>query len=249
MIYLGDKKAGTVYLGDKKLSKIYLGDKLVWEGYKKGHITGTGRAGAVFSTVVFDLDGKRHDINTHIDNNGKFDIDLSFGILPDSVDLFGLHSSLNVYTVDSFCVTITSKHSNSELSSFFYICNKLVSANISRIKITNPINLIDMFYSCSVQYIYTKGFPWEKITTIKDCFKDLSNLKELDLSGANFDNTKISKRTYLDSYCFQNIGSVGTIIKVIGCSATTQNKILDELFTNNPGQTWVLKDGVITRTR
>lgn len=31
MIYLGEKKVGSIYLGDKKLSKIYLGEKLVWE--------------------------------------------------------------------------------------------------------------------------------------------------------------------------------------------------------------------------
>lgn len=41
MIYLGEKKVGTMYLGDKKLSKIYLGEKLVWEGYPEGHIIGT----------------------------------------------------------------------------------------------------------------------------------------------------------------------------------------------------------------
>ena len=40
MIYLGEKKVGTMYLGDKKLSKIYLGEKLVWEGYPEGHIIG-----------------------------------------------------------------------------------------------------------------------------------------------------------------------------------------------------------------
>lgn len=246
MIYLSEKKAGSVYLGDKKLSKIYLGDKLVWEGYKKGHITGTGRAGAVFSTVVFDLDGKRHDIDTHIDNNGKFDIDLSFVIMPQSTNIF--RNSKDVYTVDSFSVTITDNYSNSMLDTIFYSCQDLVSANISRIKVTTPIGLESVFKYGSLQYIYTKGFSWDKITSIRACFQNLYDLKELDLSGANFDNTKFVSYSFLDEYCFKDIGYVGTIIKVTGCSATTQNKILDELFTNNPGQTWVLKDGVITRT-
>ena len=40
MIYLGEKKVGTMYLGDKKLSKIYLGDKLVWEGCPEGYVVG-----------------------------------------------------------------------------------------------------------------------------------------------------------------------------------------------------------------
>ena len=40
MIYLEDKKAGSIYLGDKKLSKIYLGDKLVWEGCPEGYVVG-----------------------------------------------------------------------------------------------------------------------------------------------------------------------------------------------------------------
>lgn len=39
MIYLGDKKAGTVYLGGKKLSKIYLGERLVWEEFTIGRPT------------------------------------------------------------------------------------------------------------------------------------------------------------------------------------------------------------------
>lgn len=246
MIYLGDKKAGSICLGDKKLSKIYLGDKLVWEGYKKGHIVGTGEAGTVFSTTVFGSDGKRHDIVTHIDNNGKFDIDLSFVFGPRYSAIFC--NNAHVYTVDSFSVTIAGNPSDSKLDGLFYNCNHLISANISRIKVTNPIDLSAIFYRSSVQYIYTKGFPWDKITTIEYCFKELPNLKELDLSGANFDNVEISIRPYFGSYCFKDIGSVGTIIKVIGCSETTQNKILSTLNDCNTSQTWELKNGIITRT-
>lgn len=246
MIYLEDKKAGSIYLGDKKLSKIYLGDKLVWEGYKKGHIVGTGKAGTDFSTTAFGLDGKRHDIVTHIDNNGKFDIDLSFVFDPRYANIF--RSNAYIYTVDSFSVTITSKSSGSQLDASFYNCSNLISANISRIKVTNAIGLSSIFYRSSVQYIYTKGFPWDKITTIENCFKDLPDLKELDLSGANFDNTEISIRSFVGSYCFKDIGSVGTIIKVIGCSETTQNKILSTLNNYNSSQKWELENGIITRT-
>lgn len=53
MIYLGDKKVGSIYLGDKKLSKIYLGDKLVWEGYPSGHIIGTIANSSTLDTSNF----------------------------------------------------------------------------------------------------------------------------------------------------------------------------------------------------
>lgn len=53
MIYLGDKKTGSIYLRDKKLSKIYLGNKLVWEGYPIGHIIGTIANSSTLDTSNF----------------------------------------------------------------------------------------------------------------------------------------------------------------------------------------------------
>lgn len=84
---------------------------------------------------------------------------------------------------------------------------------------------------------------WSKVKELYASFCNLPSLIELDLSGANFDNI-----SSINSSVFKAIGKVGTIVKVSGCSETTQNKILNALNTNNSGQTWVLKDGVITRT-
>ena len=96
-------------------------------------------------------------------------------------------------------------------------------------------------YCDNLERIIANRFDWSKVSRLTCCFYNLPQLKELDLSGTNFNSVAI-----LSS--FKNIGSVGTVVKVIGCSATTQNKILNALNTNNSGQTWVLNDGVITRT-
>ena len=96
-------------------------------------------------------------------------------------------------------------------------------------------------YCDNLEKIIANRFDWSKVSRLASCFYDLPQLKELDLSGTNFNSVSIL-------YSFIKIGSVGTVIKVTGCSETTQNKILNALNTNNSGQTWVLKDGVITRT-
>lgn len=252
MIYLGEKKVGTMYLGDKKLSKIYLGEKLVWEGYPEGHIIGTSMyPGTSFSAKSFNERGKSYATNLrcNADANKKIDFDVSQYEVGSSQFFYGM---TYIVSIDSFKVVEYTDMIYREICE----CRNLERANINgfRIVVTYHNGVIDnesktfpiwfFFYGCpNLKYIKAGGFEWDKVSSIKDSFRNLPAIIELDLSGADFDGVDIEKN------CFTyNFGTVGTVVKVIGCSATTQNKILNALNTNNSGQTWVLKDGVITRT-
>ena len=252
MIYLGDKKAGSVYLGDKKLSKIYLGEKLVWEGYPEGHIIGTAMyPGTSFSASSFYERGKTYatDLSCNADDNKKIDFDVSQYEVGSSRFFCGM---TNIVSIDSFKVV----EYTSSIFCEIYGCRDLERANINGFRIvvtyqngvinneSKTIHIQFLFFDCpNLKYIKAGGFEWDKVSSIKGTFRNLPAIIELDLSGADFDNIDI------DTSCFSyNFGTVGTVVKVIGCSSTTQNKILNALNTNNSGQTWVLKDGVITRT-
>ena len=235
MIYLGDKKAESIYLGDKKLSKIYLGERLVWEGYPEGHIIGTAtNPGDTVTAYRYYTNSTRVNLSCIADNNKRFDLPVPTLIGAGSIFFY---SNSYVATVDSFKALFESP-GHYELCS----CSELKKVNLNGIKFTNSdFRISSWLYGCEkLQYIDAKGVEWSKIESIDTSFCYLPSLVELDLSGANLSQAKILN-------CFSNIGSVGTIVKVIGCSATTQNKIRDALNANN-GQTWVLKDGVITRT-
>lgn len=252
MIYLGEKKVGSIYLGDKKLSKIYLGEKLVWEGYPEGHIIGTSMyQGTSFSANSFKERGKTYatDLRCNADANKKIDFDVSQYEVGYSQFFYGM---TYIVSIDSFKVVEYTPNISCEI----YDCRDLERANINEFRIvaTHMNGQIDnMLKTISIQsflcecpnlkYIKAGGFEWDKVSRIEDAFRDLPALIELDLSGADFDGVDI------DQNCFAyDFGTVGTVVKVIGCSATTQNKILNTLKTNHNGQRWVLKDGVITRT-
>lgn len=238
MIYLGDKKAGTVYLGDKKLSKIYLGEKLVWEGYPEGHIIGTAtKAGATVQAKDYYTDNGDVNLSCIADTNKRFDFPVPYIVQPGS-RLF--YWNYNVATIDSFKATFRD-WSSSEL----YSCENLKKVKLNGIKFDNSgFSMSIWLNSCNeLQYIDARGVEWSKIGNIDNTFRSLPSLAELDLSGANFNNATFNSDNFLD------IGTVGTVVKVIGCSATTQNKILNALTTNNSSQTWELKNGIITRTK
>ena len=247
MIYLGEKKVGSIYLGGKKLSKIYLGEKLVWEGYPEGHIIGKATlANNYLEAHEFcDAKGNAQTLSCTSDANKKYDLDLTpFGG-------YGFASKIFYYdsqwaTIDSFKVTMYVSSMNYEV----YHCDSLTKINLNGIKFAprntaeNNSEIYLSVIDCSkLEYIYAGGMEWSKVKGLYASFCNLPSLIELDLSGANFDNI-----SSINSSVFEAIGKVGTIVKVSGCSETTQNKILNALNSNNRGQTWVLKDGVITRT-
>lgn len=247
MIYLGEKKVGTMYLGDKKLSKIYLGEKLVWEGYPEGHIIGkTEEANVYLEAYGFnDAKGNAQTLSCTSDANKKYDLDLTpFG---------GYGNGSHIFFCDFLCTTIDSFKVTMYVSDMSYEvchCDSLTKINLNGIKFApentaeNNINISVSVTDCSkLEYIYAGGMEWSKVKVLDSSFCNLPSLIELDLSGANFDNI-----SSIESSDFNAIGKVGTIVKVSGCSETTQNKILNALNTNNSGQTWVLNDGVITRT-
>ena len=252
MIYLGEKKVGSIYLGDQKLSKIYLGEKLVWEGYPEGHIIGTAtEAGIDIQTSSFCTRGSYEKLvlSCTTDTNKRFDLDTSaYDVGTYSVFFNG---NYDIVTIDSFKV----RFYTSSIIREIYGCNSLLRADVNGIKLLytyysgevdggRKIEMQSFLCGCyNLKYIKAGGLEWGKVERIILTFRNLPSLAELDLSGADFDNITI------DRTCFSyNFGTVGTVVKVIGCSATTQNKILNALNTNNSGQTWVLNDGVITRT-
>ena len=257
MIYLGDKKIGKVYLGDKKLSRIYLGDKLIWDGYPEGHIIGTTDfindtaihlADTTGDYTIKKLDGTTYDLTTVSSEKRPFDFDLSEGVASNSSFFC---NKRNITSVKSFKITIHSNSSDSDINNIrilFFMCPDLTYVNINGIKISG-VNITTAYSICnmcdSLEIIEAGRFPWNKINSVGSCFSSLPKLKVLNLSGANFDNVGII-------YSFYNIGSIGTIVKVVGCSETTQNKILTALNStlgSDDNWTWELKDGIITRTK
>ena len=237
MIYLGDKKIGKVYLGDKKLSRIYLGDKLIWDGYPEGHIIGTTDfindtiihlADTTGDYTIKKLDGTTYDLTTVSSEKRPFDFDLSEGVAGNCA--FFSHAYWHFTSVKSFKVTIhsNSSGSNDVINGICYICHDLIYVNMNGIKISG-VNMLakGMCIACdSLEIIEAERFPWNKIYKVYDSFKDLPKLKVLNLSGANFDSVDID-------YSFMDLGSIGTIVKVVGCSETTQNKILTTLNSND----------------
>lgn len=248
MIYLGEKKVGSIYLGDKKLKKIYLGEKLVWEGYPEGHIIGKATVANNYLQAheFYDAKGHAQTLSCTSDANKKYDLDLTpFGGYGYASEIFYYDSQWA--TIDSFKVTMYTPSMSYEV----YHCDNLTKINLNGIKFVSSAATgkfrdisISVLYCSKLEYIYAGGMEWSKVKELSTSFCNLPSLIELDLSGANFDNI-----SSIDSSVFEAIGKVGTIVKVLGCSETTQNKILYILNTNNSGQTWELKDGIITRTK
>lgn len=253
MIYLGEKKVGTMYLGDKKLSKIYLGDKLVWEGCPEGYVVGelvhAGDTTYVKTSVKYDSTGTITDMNVCLSspsNSTKFKVNFiydDYKILCSGPVIFD--TNRDIKKISDCNLTLYENPSSKGLKYFTAYCANLIYVNLNSCKIVPSETAMD-FNSCfrycnNLEKIIANRFDWSKVSRLACCFYDLPQLKELDLSGTNFNSVSIL-------YSFKRIGSVGTVIKVTGCSETTQNKILNALNTNNSGQTWVLKDGVITRT-
>lgn len=255
MIYLGNKKIGKVYLGDKKLSRIYLGDKLIWDGYPEGHIIGTTDfindtaihlADTTGDYTIKKLDGTTYDLTTVTSEKRPFDFDLSKGVAGDS-NFF--YDRSNITSVKSFKITIHSDNSSTTsntIASLFIYCPDITYVNINGIKISGAnMDAYNICTSCSsLETVEAGRFPWNQINSLYSGFYGLPKLKVLNLSGANFDSVDIN----IWDYNFTNLGSIGTIVKVVGCSETTQNKILTKLNSTN-NQTWELKDGIITRTK
>lgn len=253
MIYLGEKKVGTMYLGDKKLSKIYLGDKLVWEGCPEGYVVGelvhAGDTTHVKIPVKYNSTGTITDISVYLSspsNSTKFKANFiydDYKILCSNPSIF--YSNRDIKKISDCNLTLYENPSSRGLISFIQNCGNLIYVNLNSCKIVPSeifMELKSCFRSCdNLEKIIANRFDWSKVNMLTNCFYSLPQLKELDLSGTNFNSVLIR-------YSFRDFGSVGTVVKVIGCSATTQNKILNALNTNNSGQTWVLKDGVITRT-
>lgn len=225
---------------------------MIYLGEKKVGIIGTSMyPGTSFSATSFNERGKTYatDLRCNADHNKKIDFDVSQYEVGSSQFFYDM---TNIVSIDSFKVVEYTDMIYREICE----CRDLERANINgfRIVVTYYNGVIDnesktfpiwfFFYGCpNLKYIKAGGFEWDKVSSIKDTFRNLPAIIELDLSGTDFDGVDIEKN------CFTyNFGTVGTVVKVIGCSATTQNKILNALNTNNRGQTWVLKDGVITRT-
>ena len=253
MIYLGEKKVGTMYLGDKKLSKIYLGDKLVWEGCPEGYVVGelvhAGDITYVKIPVKYNSTGTITDMHVRLSspsNSTKFKANFivdDYKILCSTPVIF--NGNRDIKKISDCNLTL---YENPASKGFYYFitnCENLIYVNLNSCKIVPSAIAMDLkscFRNCgNLEKIIANRFDWSKVSRFLSCFCDLPQLKELDLSGTNFNSVGIL-------YSFKKIGSVGTVIKVTGCSETTQNKILNALNSNNSGQTWVLKDGVITRT-
>lgn len=253
MIYLGEKKVGTMYLGDKKLSKIYLGDKLVWEGCPEGYVVGelvhAGDTTYVKISVKYDSTGTITDMDVYLSspsNSTKFKANFiydDYKILCSTPAIFD--ANRDIKKISDCNLTLYENPASKLFKYFIAYCENLIYVNLNSCKIVSSETAMDFdscFRSCNkLEKIIANRFDWSKVSSLAGCFYDLPQLKELDLSGTNFNSVSIL-------YSFKRIGSVGTVIKVTGCSETTQNKILNALNSNNVGQTWVLKDGVITRT-
>lgn len=253
MIYLGEKKVGSIYLGGKKLSKIYLGDKLVWEGCPEGYVVGelvhAGDTTYVKIPVKYNSTGTITDTNVCLSspsNSTKFKANFiqdDYKILCSAPVIFDTNGDIK--KISDCNLTLYENPASKGFKYFIADCENLIYVNLNSCKIVPSAIAMDLkscFRNCgNLEKIIANRFDWSKVSRVLSCFCDLPQLKELDLSGTNFNSVGIL-------YSFRKIGSVGTVIKVTGCSKTTQNKILNALNTNNSGQTWVLKDGVITRT-
>ena len=256
MIYLGEKKVGTMYLGDKKLSKIYLGEKLVWEGYPEGHIIGTGFwANKEESANIINGIGDPKEFLMKSDADKKFDFDFTnyngrLGIQPllfQNTDFFA--------TITSMDVTLVQLDSHTNVSGLFQNLDHITYADINRAKIVldsgNEFGTVGdsyMFNNCPcLETIKAGNFSWGKIDFLYECFRDIPNLKLLDLSGA--DLSHISSDYFQDS--FYNIGVVGAVVKLTGCNYATKSAVLKALKENdgiNYGHTWTLSGDTITKT-
>ena len=254
MIYLEDKKAGSIYLGDKKLSKIYLGDKLVWEGCPEGYVVGelvyAGCSTYVKIPVKYNSTGIISNTSINLlspSNSTKFKENFivdDYKILCSTPVIF--NGNIDIKKISDCNLTLYENPASTGFNYFIANCKNLIYVNLNSCKIVpseTAMNLNGCFRYCdNLEKIIANRFDWSKVSRLAACFYDLPQLKELDLSGTNFNSVLIV-------YSFKNIGSVGTVIKVTGCSETTQNKILDALTTNNSSQTWELKNGIITRTK
>lgn len=258
MIYLGEKKVGTMYLGDKKLSKIYLGEKLVWEGYPEGHIIGTGFwANKEETTHIVNGRDSHNEFLMKSDADKKFDFDFtgpdyngrlaSGPLLFQSTDFFATVTSMNV--------TLVQPNLYTNVSGLFWDLDHITYADINRAKIVlhsgNELGTVGdsyMFNDCPcLETIKAGNFPWGKIGLLYHCFQNIPNLKLLDLSGA--DLSHISSDSF--QYSFYNIGVVGAVVKLTGCNYATKSAVLKALEENdgiNYGHTWTLSGDTITKT-
>lgn len=258
MIYLGEKKVGSIYLGDKKLSKIYLGEKLVWEGYPEGHIIGTYLwANSEFTAGAVNMNGIRIRIPVKSDADKKFDIDFTGsefnGRLSMQPILF--QSVSDFASVTSMNVTLVQVDTYTSVSGLFWATENLTYVDINSVKLAlherNTIGSVNLRYSFNdckdLENIKAGNFPWGKIGFLYECFRDIPNLQLLDLSGA--DLSHISSDNFRHS--FNNIGVVGAVVKLTGCNYATKRAVLKVLKENdgiNYDHTWTLSGDTITRT-
>lgn len=258
MIYLGEKKVGTMYLGGKKLSKIYLGEKLVWEGYPEGHIIGTGFwANKEETTHIINGRNIRNEFLMKSDADKKFDFDFTGPDYNGRLDFQPLlfQSTDFFATVTSMNVTLVQPNSYTNVSGLFWASDHITYADINRAKIVlysgNELGTVGdnyMFNDCPrLETIKAGNFPWGKIGLLHECFRDIPNLQLLDLSGA--DLSHIPSDGF--EYCFDNIGVVGAVVKLTGCNYATKSAVLNALKENdgiNYDHTWTLSGDTITRT-
>lgn len=258
MIYLGDKKVGSLYLGDKKLSKIYLGEELVWEGYPEGHIIGTAtEANHEETTNVANESKTSKEFLMKSDADKKFDFDFTGPDYNGRLSFVPLlfQSSEFFATVTSMNVTFVQPNSYTSLLGLFWNMDHITYADINRVKLVlysgyelKTVGSKEMFNNCpGLETIKAGHFPWGKIGLLYECFRDLPNLKLLDLSGA--DLSHISSGNFQES--FYNIGVVGAVVKLTGCNDATKSAVLKVLKKNdgiNFGHTWELSGETITRT-
>lgn len=274
MIYLGDKKAGSICLGDKKLSKIYLGDKLVWEGYPEGHIIGTiansstldpstfANNDLIFTVVSSDKQStSQGNVKCTLLKNSKgeykrelhtlnyyFDADLSKvnGTIENILWSNLSSTRLLPENIISMKVTLANTIADNDLNNFCNRCDfDYINVNGVKLNYANSVSLVNSFSECSkLTELKAGNFPWNKFTKFENVFYQLPNLLLLDLSGANFDNININD----DGNNFRGF-QIGAKIIMNGCSPTTIINITRNVRNHNAyTERWKLIGSVFTRT-
>ena len=278
MIYLGDKKVGSIYLGDKKLSKIYLGDKLVWEGYPSGHIIGTIANSSTLDTSNFynnklmvselsedkygeSLDSiictllkdSKGNYKTEVGSlNYFFDADLSSkSDIISGIVLFNSNSNrIAIENIYSMKITLTCTKSTDSLNGFITDDSELKSINVNGVKLdfSNTSNSMKLTQS------FSDCSNLQEIKAGKFPWEKFTELQNVFYHLSNLHKLDLSGANFdnIDlSSNYNNFRDFPTGVNIIlkGCSSTTINKIHTVCVSHSSlTATWKLENDILTRT-